>query len=77
MPILGKENNDITKGFFRERKVLKALFNSDEKISAQTDLPPRGTGLLRGTARRGLGRGRGIPLSDEERRIRHERIYGK
>lgn len=39
-------------------------------------LPRRGTGLITGTARTGLGRGRGIPLTEEERRKRHERIFG-
>ena len=31
----------------------------------------------RGTARRGLGRGRGRPLTTVERRIRHGAIYGQ
>ena len=39
------------------------------------DLPPRGTGLKRGTARSGRGRGRS--LSDAERRMRHRSIYGQ
>jgi len=41
------------------------------------ELPPRGTGLLLGTARRGLERGRGVPLTTEERRRRHEAIFGQ
>lgn len=41
------------------------------------ELPPRGTGLLLGVARRGLERGRGIPLTTEERRRRHEALFGQ
>lgn len=40
-------------------------------------LPPRGTGIIAGTARTGLERGLGKPLSEEERRKRHERLFGK
>lgn len=36
-------------------------------------LPPRGTGLITGTAR--AERGLGIPLSEYERAIRHQRLY--
>jgi hypothetical protein len=39
-------------------------------------LPPRGTGLILGTARQGEERGRGIPLTEEERRKRHESAFG-
>jgi len=38
---------------------------------AASGLPPRGTGLAAGTARTGLERGRGRPLSEEERVERH------
>jgi len=38
-------------------------------------LPVRGTGLLKGTARK--IRGMGKPLSEIERAIRHTRIYGQ
>ena len=36
--------------------------------------PPRGTGLMRGTARK---RGRGSPLSNIERAKRHKKLYGQ
>ena len=39
------------------------------------DLPARGTGLKRGTARE--ERGRGKPLTDEERKARHARMKFK
>jgi len=42
-----------------------------------TELPPRGTGLFIGTARRGLERGLGRPLGPEERRERHKAIFGQ
>lgn len=39
-------------------------------------LPPRGTGLVKGTARQGGERGRGRPLTEEERVERHRRLHG-
>jgi len=56
----------------KKRPLIKRL-QSSKMFSFQ--LPPRGTGLRRGTARprRGLGR----PLTDVERRIRHGAIYGQ
>lgn len=41
------------------------------------ELPERGVGLILGTARRGLERGKGIPLTLEERRKRHEAVFGQ
>jgi len=41
-----------------------------------SELPPRGTGLILGTARRGLARGLGRPLTEEERARRHKAIFG-
>jgi hypothetical protein len=41
-----------------------------------SSLPPRGTGLILGTARQGEERGMGIPLTEEERRKRHESAFG-
>jgi len=41
------------------------------------ELPPRGTGLITGTARNFLERGRGTPLTEEQRRARHKAIYGQ
>jgi len=40
-------------------------------------LPPRRTGLILGTARTGLGRGYGRPLTEAERFIRHRNIFGQ
>jgi len=40
------------------------------------ELPPRGIGLERGTAREGKERGRGRPLTEEERVMRHREIHG-
>jgi len=48
--------------------------NVFEGRDPETELPPRGTGLITGTARR--ERGRGKPLSEEERKERHKEIYG-
>lgn len=42
-----------------------------------SELPPRGTGLILGTARRGLERGLGRPLTEAGRRERHRLIYGQ
>ncbi len=46
-------------------------------ISMAGSLPPRGTGIGLGTARRGLGRGAGAPLTEEQRRARHGAIFGQ
>lgn len=40
-------------------------------------LPPRGTGIIAGTARTGLERGLGRPLSEGERKRRHGMLFGK
>ncbi len=40
-------------------------------------LPPRGTGIIVGSARTGLERGLGRPLSEEERKRRHSMLFGK
>ena len=40
-------------------------------------LPPRGTGLITGTARTGLERGRGIPLGPLQRLKRHKGMVGQ
>jgi len=40
-------------------------------------LPPRGTGLITGTARRGLERGMGRRLTEIERARRHAMIFGQ
>lgn len=53
------------------RELLNNLSN-DSSIGAG-NLPPRGTGLRRGTAG---SRRRGNPRTDEERRERHNRLYG-
>lgn len=48
-----------------------------QKLRAQIGrLPPRGTGLITGTARRGRERGLGRRLTERERMRRHARIYG-
>ena len=39
-----------------------------------SDLPPRGTGLETGAAE---GRRAGLPRTEEERRVRHEELYGE
>ncbi|RLE65003.1 MAG: hypothetical protein DRJ38_04495 [Thermoprotei archaeon] len=41
------------------------------------ELPPRGTGLERGTARQGEERGRGKPLTEVERALRHREVHGE
>jgi len=45
-----------------------------ERAIETTELPPRGTGLITGTARQGLERGMGKPLTEEERAERHEEM---
>lgn len=45
-----------------------------QKLRAQI---PRGTGLITGTARRGLERGMGKPLTAIQRAARHKRLYGQ
>ncbi len=57
-------------------RVRDKIEKTKERIRPQ-GLPPRGTGLKRGTARTGLERGRGLRLTEEERRERHERIFGQ
>jgi len=54
----------------------EAMYNLERfmiRLSAHAEdpLPPRGTGLVMGTARTGLERGRGRSLSEEERMKRH------
>ena len=41
------------------------------------ELPERGRGLIIGTARKLLERGRGVPLTEEERKARHKAIFGE
>jgi len=43
----------------------------DSEGESRDDLPPRGFGLLIGTAAQGSERRRGRPRTDEERRERH------
>jgi len=50
---------------------LKKLYEEKQR------LPPRGTGLERGTARKGEERGRGKPLSEVERALRHREVHGE
>jgi len=71
------EREPILKGPIatRIRERIKAI-RERIKLGAE-ELPPRGTGLITGTARKGTERGRGRPLSDEERRERHRRTYGE
>lgn len=57
-------------------RVRDKIEKTKERIRPQ-GLPQRGTGLERGTARTGLERGRGLRLTEEERRERHERIFGQ
>lgn len=57
-------------------RVREKIEKTKELIRPQ-GLPPRGTGLERGTARTGLERGRGLRLTEEERRERHERLFGQ
>ena len=44
------------------------------EVAEATELPPRGTGLITGTARQGLERGMGKPLTEEERAERHRLV---
>lgn len=48
-----------------------------QKLRSQLKLPPRGTGLITGTARTGLARGMGKPLTEIQRRIRHGALAGQ
>lgn len=64
----------VLKGGLLEQ--LRNRLRSRRRLLGQ-GLPPRGTGLLRGTARTGLLRGGGRRLSEAERLARHKRIYGK
>jgi len=51
------------------REKLRKLYEEKQK------LPPRGTGLERGTAREEKKRGRGKPLSEVERIMRHRELH--
>ena len=53
------------------REELMKLYEERQK------LPPRGTGLEKGTARKGEERGRGKPLTEVERALRHREIHGE
>lgn len=78
--VLGKKNIPYEKRWGSGRLIA----NLPSVIAAGLDrsflpqiLPPRGTGLIRGTAREGLARGRGMRLTQPERLKRHREIYGE
>jgi len=53
------------------------LEKDEEIVLDEEELPERGTGLKRGTARKAEARGRGKPLTDAERKARHARMKFK
>lgn len=74
---LGRKNYPSTKSWPEQavRRVASmpsAIGGTGHKGLLPQGLPPRGTGLIRGTARKGRGYGR--PLTDEERRARHASV---
>ena len=48
-----------------------------EKRLRGQEVPSRGAGLITGTARKFLERGKGVPLTEEERKVRHKAIFGE
>ena len=76
-PVVAEHEERIRESLVQVDEVGRIRKKLKEEYGVEQRLPPRGTGLTLGTARMGSARGRGRPLTEEERAERHKALNPK